>query len=337
MSTSGNVAKVKTKFIGDADVEALADWASTVAALRAAYAGEIKPDMVPPRTMARGAGFWLRALSAISPSGAYMGCKLIAASPKEKRASYLISLFDQTTMDLAALVDGNRITGLRTAGTAAVAVDLLAPAKALKVAVLGSGFEARGLFEALLATRDVAEALVFSPTTANREKFAQGFRDTHKLAVSAVASAEAAVTGADVVLAAARSYDESPVLQGKWLAPGAVVVSVGSTLPEQREVDVETLARAALIVADMPEEVAHETGDAMAAHKAGCDVAAKMVPLSDIASGKAARPAPGEAIVVYKSVGSALQDIVIAEMILNRAEQAQSFVELNESVHTIIK
>ncbi len=328
MSTSGNVSLVKTRFVSDDAVAELADWPSVVGALRAAYAGVVKDEMVPPRTMARGEGFWMRTLSAISPSGRTFGCKIIAAGPRAKRASYLIPLWDQQTMDLVALIDGNRITGYRTAGTAAVAVDLLAPKRPLTVGILGSGFESRGLFAAVKDTRAIASAKVFSPTAANREKFAADF------GIATAETAEEAVLGADLVLCAARSYDEQPILQGKWLAPNAVVVSVGSTLEEQREVDVETLARAALIVADMPEEIEHETGDALAALREGVDLSAKMVPLTDLAGGRVTAP---EGITVYKSVGSALQDIVIAEMILERASAAGRYSEMPESIHTIIK
>lgn len=329
MSASGNVALVKTRFIGDDAVAELADWPSVVAALRAAYTRVVSDEMVPPRTMARGDGFWMRTLSAISPSGGTFGCKIIAAGPRARRASYLIPLWDQRTMDLVALIDGNRITGLRTAGTAAVAVDLLAPEKPLTVAILGSGFESRGLFAAVIATRAIGSAKVFSPTSANREKFAAEF------GIEAAASAEDAVRGADLVLCAARSHDETPTLRGAWLEPDAVVVSVGSTLPEQREVDEETLARAALIVADMPGEVQHETGDGLAAAKAGIDLSAKVSPLTDLAAGRIRRPERG--IAIYKSVGSALQDIVIAEMILNRASAAGRYFEMPESIHTIVK
>jgi ornithine cyclodeaminase/alanine dehydrogenase-like protein (mu-crystallin family) len=152
-----------------------------------------------------------------------------------------------------------------------------------------------------------------------------------------VASAEAAVHGADVVLCAARSRDETPILKGAWLAPGTVVVSIGSTLPEQREVDEETLASASLLVADMPDEVLHDTGDALAAVKSGQDIAGKLVSLADVVSGAVkARQSAGD-IVVYKSVGSALQDIVIAEMILERSLESGRFTELEQSIYTVIK
>jgi ornithine cyclodeaminase/alanine dehydrogenase len=324
-----------TLFLSDADVAELADWRAAVAALSEAYAGDVRPAMVPPRAMARGEGFWLRSLSAVSPTGATMGCKLIAASPRGRCASYLVALFDQGSMALAALIDGNRLTGLRTAATAALAVDRLAPRRPLRVGVIGAGFEARGALECLASVRALQSVRVFSPTPASRERFAQGFRPA--LATAAVGSAPEALQGADVVLCAARSRDETPVLRGAWLPAGATVVSLGSTLPEQREVDEETMARAACIVADMPDEVAHDTGDAIAAARAGVDIAAKLVPLSELVAGRIQPRRNATDIVLYKSVGSALQDIVVAEMLFARARQQGRGVELPASIVPVAK
>ncbi len=324
-----------TLFISDADVATLADWRSAVAALAAAYAAELKPAMVPPRSMARGDGIWLRGLTAVSPTGATMGCKLIAASPRARRASYLISLFDQETMALSALIDGNRVTGRRTAATAALAVDRLAPQRALRVGLIGSGFEARNSLQCLAAVRNLQSARVFSPTQASRERFAEGFRPG--LDITAVASAEEAVQGADVVLCAARSTDESPVLRGAWLPAGCTVVSLGSTLPEQREVDEEAMARATCIVADMPDEVMHDTGDGVAAAKAGVSLAGRMVSLSDLVAGRITPRRSSADIVLYKSVGSALQDIAVAEMLLTRARQLGLGMALAASIVPIAK
>ena len=165
-----------TLFLSDADVASLADWSTAVAALAEAYARPASDAMVPPRSMARGDGIWLRSLTAVPPTGGHMGCKLIAASMRARCASYLIVLFNQQTMALTALIDGNRVTGLRTAATAALAVDLLAPKHGLRVGVIGSGFEARGALDCLKSVRDVTQVRVFSPTPASRERFAESFR-----------------------------------------------------------------------------------------------------------------------------------------------------------------
>ncbi|RWU18298.1 ornithine cyclodeaminase [Pseudomonas alkylphenolica] len=327
--------EVSTPFLRDADIAELAQWPKVIAALAQAYAMPIKPAMVPARIMARGEGFWLRSLCAVSPSGEYMGCKLIAASPKIRRASYLISLFDQRTMELAALVDGNRITDLRTAATAVVAANAVIPEGTLRVGVIGSGSVAKSLLTALLSVREVTLARVFSPTPASREKFASAFQASHSLQLETVDNAQAAIDGVDIVVCAARSRDESPVLLGEWLQPGMVVLSVGSTLPEQREVDATAMARANLIIADMPEEVLHETGDALVATRDGVDVAGKTVGLAQVVSGEVPARRSASDIVIYKSVGTALQDVVTAEMLLREALASNRFQLIPAGVVTI--
>jgi len=277
----------------------------------------------------------LRSLTAVSPIGGHMGCKLIAASMRARCASYLIALFDQQTMALSALIDGNRVTGLRTAATAALAIDRLAPRRALRVGVIGSGFEARGALDCLKSVREVARVRVFSPTPASRERFAESFRPG--LDIEAVNSAQEAVQDCDVVICAARSRDESPVLQGAWLPAGVTVVSLGSTLPEQREVDAVTMELAACIVADMPQEVLHDTGDAIAALSAGVEVAGKLIALADLVGGRT-HPRRNESdIVLYKSVGSALQDVVIAEMLYERAKQLGLGIDQPASIAPVSK
>ncbi|MHB0708069.1 ornithine cyclodeaminase family protein [Roseomonas mucosa] len=322
-----------TLILGSADVVAAFDWSEAITALRRQYGAMMREDMFPPRTMARGDGVWLRTLSGVSPDGAIMGAKMIAASLSARRASYLIPLFDQRTADLLALIDGNAITGYRTAATTALALDALAPAGPVTLGVLGAGFEARNHVEALHAVREISEVSVFSPNPVSRVAFAQHLEPLG-LRVRPLESARE-VVGAEptMLLCAARSRDEQPLFDGTWLRAGMTVASIGSTLPEQREVDPETIRRAALIVADMPEEVAHDTGDMHAARDAGVSFKDKLVSLSDMISGAAAGRRTPEDIVLYKSVGAALQDLTVAAMCLERA----SALGLGRSIPAVIQ
>jgi ornithine cyclodeaminase/alanine dehydrogenase len=140
--------------------------------------------------------------------------------------------------------------------------------------------------------------------------------------VSAAADARAAVEGADLVLCAARSRDETPTVYAEWVAPDATVVSVGSTTASQRELDPALIGRASLIVADALEEVLHDSGDMIGARDEGIDVDAATVSLHDLLGGGASRPERG--IAIYKSTGSGFQDIVLAELLYDRAV-AQGF------------
>jgi alanine dehydrogenase len=324
-----------TLFLTDADVRSAFDWADAIAALRSAYAAPPDEARFPPRTMARGDGLWLRTLSGVPGDGGPMGAKLIAASLRNRRASYLIPLFDQETVELTALLDGHSITGFRTAATSALAADLLAPAAPLRVAVIGSGFEAQNHVRALAAIRTLSSVTVFSPNPASRTRFTQELADLG-MPLGTAESAEEAVDGADLVICAARSRDEQPTL--RQVPAGATVVSIGSTLPEQRELATEVIARAQVIVADMVDEVIHDTGDMIAAEKAGVDFAGNVVSLAGIVSGRAnGRPADPDAIVLYKSVGSATQDLAVAAMCVRRAAELSLGTKLPVTISPVSK
>jgi alanine dehydrogenase len=116
-------------------------------------------------------------------------------------------------------------------------------------------------------------------------------------------------------------------------------VSIGSTLPEQREVDVSVLRRADLIVADVPGEVAHDTGDMIAAAAAGIDVTSRLVSLSDLIAGRVPgrRDAGAAGVTIYKSVGSALQDVVVAGQLLATARQRGLGTPLPDTIKPVLK
>ena len=310
-----------TLVLDDADVRSVFEWKPAIAALRAAYGGDAEPGRFPSRVLARGGAGLLRTLSGV-PAAGPMGTKTIAGSLGETRMfSYLVVLFDPATAELTALLDGNSITGYRTAATSALAADLLCPAGDLDVAVIGSGFEARKHVEALAAVRTLSSVRVFSPRPESRERFASDVAHA-ALSVEAAASPEEAVAGAALVVCAARSYNETPTLAGGWLQPGVTVVSIGSTLREQREVDVETIRRADVIVADMVEEVLHDSGDLLAAAAEGIDISARVSSLADVVAGRAPGRNHADQIALYKSVGSAVQDLAVAAMCVEAAKAA---------------
>lgn len=307
-----------TLMLGDEAVSAAFDWSEAIAALRTAYGAQVSPAQFPDRTMARGEGVWLRTLSGIMPGQKVIGAKTIAASTANGWASYLISLFDGRTMELLALLDGNSVTGFRTAATSALAARTLSRVAVPRVALIGSGFEAGTHLEALARSGALGESVVFSPRETSRNAFCETMA-AKGITVTAASSAREAVDRADLVVCAARSRDESPTIRGEWLRPGATVVSIGSTLPEQRELDPEAIARADLIVADMPTEVAHDTGDMIAASQASVDFLPRMVSLSGVISGSHPGRTSPEQIVLYKSVGAAIQDLAVATLCMDRA------------------
>jgi ornithine cyclodeaminase/alanine dehydrogenase-like protein (mu-crystallin family) len=305
-------------FLSDADTQRILTWPDVIACLANVYSQNIPQDAAPPRVVARMDAAWLRALTAMSSTRKHMGAKIIGRS-RRANVSYLIALWEQESSELVCLLDGKTVTAMRTAGTSAVAMDRMLKKEAVRVAVLGSGHEASTHAEALAAIRPIQSLTVYSPTAANREKFAREFSSRHHVECVAADSAEAAVRDADLVIAAARSHNETPILYGAWLTPGTLVVSIGSTLPEQIEIAPSVIERAATIIADVPEEVAHQTGDMLAARKAGVKFDHKLMMLSEFIQQKQMGSDKSSNITLFKSVGSGLQDIAVSEMCYEKA------------------
>lgn len=337
MATGGEQSLRPTIFLTDEDVNSLAEWSSAIEAIRNAYGAESSESRNPGRIFASSEREWMRIMPSIPTTGDYFGYKSITGVAADgMRVTYLISLFEKKNGDLAALLDGNSVTGLRTAATTAVGAQAITTTKPIVVGVIGSGFEARSHITALSEVLTVAEARVFSPTPKNRENFASEMSGALGFPITAVDSAEAATRGVDLLLCAARSVDETPTVRSEWVADNATVISIGSTTPGQRELPEELLGRASIIVADSPEEVFFGSGDLIVARKAGIAVDDVAHSLTEVLRGECAIDTES-GIRIYKSTGAGLQDIVVAEMLVHRARELAVGTELSVGIVTTRK
>lgn len=138
-----------------------------------------------------------------------------------------VTLLYPGTRQLLALMGYAALAPLRVGATACLACRLLAPAAARVAAIIGSGQQARtqlwGIWRALPGLRDVR---VYSPTPEHREAFAQELAGWLGAPARPVASAEEAVTGADVVDVASSGYRHA--IEMAWVRPGALVMPIGT-------------------------------------------------------------------------------------------------------------
>jgi len=302
--------------------------AEVIGALRRTY--EAQPADIPGagRVVVRGAtGARVRALAAVLPDGELLGTKIhVQLTSGDSR--FLIAVFSQASGDLLGVLDGRAITELRTGATSALALDLMAPDGPLDLAILGSGREARSHLRAIATIRRLRRVYVFSPTVARRERFAQEISDQLGVEVVACNTAEQAVADVATIVAAARSHGEVPIFDPAALQEAATVVSVGSTVPSQRELDERALERAAVIVADDPDELLDQSGDCIAAARAGIELRHKTHSLAHLVQQTLPAPISHRDVNVFKSVGSALQDVTVAGVALKTAIAAGSTVPL---------
>ena len=170
------------------------------------------------------------------------------------------------TGELLALVNGSALTEVRTAAVSAVATSLLARPDADRLAIVGTGVQARAHALAISATLPLAEIRLAGRRPGAAARLADDLRDRLAVPVLACDDAAEAVAGASIVVTATSSA--TPVLRRGWLAEGTHINAVGACLPAAREIDTATIADAALFV-DSRESAAAESGDFLLAQAEG--------------------------------------------------------------------
>jgi ornithine cyclodeaminase/alanine dehydrogenase len=175
------------------------------------------------------------------------------------------------------------------------------------------------LLAAVARVRTFRRLKVFSPTPANRERFAAAVRDDYGVRALAVPSGEEAAEGADVLLSAIRAAG-TPAVSAAWVRPGLHVTAISSVRPEARELDAAIWARADVVAVDDREHV-FDSGDGRAALGSGSIQPADVAELWELVSGRRpGREHPAQ-ITLFKSVGTGLQDLAVAGALYRRARE----------------
>jgi ornithine cyclodeaminase len=232
-----------------------------------------------------------------------------------------VMLFSGATGELLALMNASAITAIRTAAVSGVATRLLAREDAGDLAILGAGVQARTHLAAMACVRQLRRVRVASRSLESARRFADAMAAYSPVPIEALASAEDAVRDADLIVTATNAA--APIIRREWLAPGAHINAVGSSIPTTRELDSATMAAAGLFV-DRRESTLNEAGDYLFAQREGAigpeHIRAELGEL--LLGSRPGRASPDE-ITVFKSLGLAVEDLAAAEHIYRKA-QAQS-------------
>jgi len=237
--------------------------------------------------------------------GKYFGTKIYSSNPKHG-AHFFFFLFDSETARPLAQFEANYLGQIRTGAASGYATDLLASAEASSLAVIGSGFQAQSQIDAIRCVRDLKDIRVWGRKADKAAAFAE------KNGARAVATAEEAVRGADIVVTATSSKD--PVIHEEWIEHGKHGVHVnamGSNREQRRELPSRLIARADLIAVDALDVAKIEAGDLLLAPVDWSD--RRIVELAKIEH----RP-EGAPITIFKSCGLGVEDVSAAAYIYER-------------------
>lgn len=325
-----------TLLLTNSDVERASDIAAQIDVIEAGLREEANGTVdLPPRlNLATTTGFF-RVMPAVMRDSGLMGYKVFHGSVRHG-VRYLIAIYDEKDGRLLALMDAAYLTAARTGATTGVATKYLALQNAATVGVIGSGLEATTNLEAVCAVRPIREGKVFSPTPANRERFAARMSVRLGIRLEAVATPEQAVADVNVVVVATNTTGVGDLIayRGRWMTAGQHVNSIGSTGLQLREIDPETFARADRIVTDSRVQLEAESGDLYAARQAGTYDRSKVTELKQVVAGRTPGRTEPDETTLFKSVGTAIQDVAAGFAVYQEAvrqgfgQDAGDFLEL---------
>ncbi len=261
------------------------------------------------------------------------GVKIITIFPDNTDSPHdahqgAVLLFESEYGRLCAIVDGTAVTAVRTAAVSAVATRSLARSDAGDLAILGSGVQAEQHLQAMLHVRPVHRVRVWSARQQRVQAFARRMSRTHDVEVEACRTAFEAVRGADIICTATSSRE--PVLAGEWVAPGAHINAVGTSVATARELDSATVARARLFV-DRRESALAEAGDFLMARAAGAVSDDHILgEIGEVLLGVLQGRRSDDEVTLFKSVGLAVEDVAAAHLIYTKAlARAEAHLWLN--------
>lgn len=312
-------------FFDESALRARVDMPAAIAAVRrgfeALHRGEAR---IPVRTVieaADGATLFMPGSVDDEDGPGVVGLKVVSVRSANRTRGLpaihaVVLLVDPVTGVPRAAMDARWLTALRTGAATGVATDLLARPDATVLGVVGAGAQARCQIEAVAAVRSLAEVRIASRGGESARRLAGELSRTGLAgAVRAVADARTAVADADVVVTVTDSV--TPVFGSDDVAPGAHVNAVGGYTTAMQELPTGLMARATRIVVDAREAALAEAGDVTEPLARGVLAVDDLVELGAVAAGDApGRTSPGD-LTVFKSVGNAVQDLVVARLALD--------------------
>lgn len=269
-------------------------------------------------------------MPAYLPSSEGLGVKVVSVYPENREKGFqtifsTILLNDPDTGRPLAVMDGEHITAIRTGAVTAVAARLCTEDKPCNVALFGTGVQGMTQLEGIFSVREVENLFIFSRNQSNVENFINELKNKSwykkekekgKLSVL-VGNMKKDVPEADIIITATTSA--KPVFPGSLIKPGAFISAVGGFTSEVHELEPELVARARIII-DSREGALKEAGDVLIPIQMGLMGFDDIIgDLGEALNGSIKIRKSREDIVIFKSVGLALQDMAIAPFVLRRA------------------
>jgi ornithine cyclodeaminase len=312
------------RIVSAAEIAGVLTYSATTDALADAFRGDVTVPLRHHHPIPQGPGereAMLLLMPAWTGAGedAFVGTKIVSVYPGNGArglpaiyGSYI--LCNGATGAPLAVMDGTALTVWRTAAASALAARYLAAKDASRMVMVGAGALAPHLIRAHAAARPIRHVSLWNRSREKASQLAEGLKGTLPgITITVASDLQSAVEEADIVSCA--TISTNPLVSGDWLKPGAHLDLVGGYTPAMRETDDAAVLRASLFV-DTRAGGLHEAGDIVDPIRRGLiaesDVKAD---LFDLARGTHKGRASDDEITLFKSVGTALEDLAAAMLV----------------------
>ncbi|MEQ1708444.1 MAG: ornithine cyclodeaminase family protein [Terricaulis sp.] len=316
----------RTILLNRGDIAALMSPADYLTAVENAFRASGQGNTSSPSPMhipTNGGGFHAKGAALKCDGHSYVALKLNGNFPGNPDRGLptiqgAILLCDADNGRVLAILDSIEITLRRTAAASALAARHLARSDAKTLAIFGCGAQARAQAEALAEITPFERALVWDLDATKAKQFAHDMGDALGFAFEVAPNARSAARAADVIVTCTTA--RTPFLAEADVPPGAFIAAVGADHPQKSEIAPALMAKAVVVV-DNLDQCLH-MGDLHHAVEAGAmrpgDVHAA---LADIVTGARPGRSRRDAITIFDSTGTAIQDVASAALVYERAQE----------------
>ncbi len=256
-----------------------------------------------------------------------LGSKIVTVFPQNREKNLptihaVVMVIDAETGRPQALMEGAYLTALRTGAASGVATDLLSREDVRVVAIFGAGGQSRTQLEAVCAVRSITKVWIYDIEVKKASAFFEEIKDGFEhvpIEFKVANSPSEAVHEADIICAATTS--SRPVFDDEDLKVGVHINGIGSYTPEMQEIPGQTVQRAKVVV-DSLQASLEEAGDLIIPLNEGRISKSHIHgEIGEVAAGKISGRLSDEELTFFKSVGVAVQDVVVASVVFNRCQE----------------
>ena len=261
------------------------------------------------------------------PQADALGVKIVSVYPDNVKVGKIsvpatMVLKNHETGEVSSIMDGSYLTELRTGAVSGAATDILARKDASIFAMIGTGGQAKSQLEAILNVRPIDEVRIFGRNKEKAQDFAERMKaelgGQFEFEIFVADSSQEAIENADIITCVTSA--RQPVFDGKYIKKGAHINGVGSYTPEMQEMDPYILKNASKIYVDTMDGVLNESGDFIIPIEnktfSKDDITGE---LGQVIMGQVPSRENEDEITIFKTVGSAVLDIVTAKRIFDKA------------------